>query len=197
MVRGSRRHQCRNAEIDHPRIRCENKGRCRRFESSLLATGRRLSRSTQRRSGATARHGLSMRFDGRRAYIPDLSLVALDEAHGLVGHILFTRIVIGDAERSHDALALAPLAVMPAAQKQGVGSALGEARPRRGRAPRASCRHRARSSGVRPEVRIPAGGRLRRSRAVRGDLRGVHGAGPSAGGLGRRPRRGEISTGVR
>jgi putative acetyltransferase len=58
------------------------------------------------------------------AYIPDLSLVALDEAHGLVGHILFTRIVIGDAERSHDALALAPLAVMPAAQKQGVGSAL-------------------------------------------------------------------------
>jgi putative acetyltransferase len=58
------------------------------------------------------------------AFIPDLSLVALEDDRGIVGHILFTRIVIADAERSHDALALAPLAVLPAAQKCGVGSAL-------------------------------------------------------------------------
>jgi putative acetyltransferase len=58
------------------------------------------------------------------AFIPDLSLVALDEEHGIVGHILFTRIVIADAERSHAALALAPVGVLPARQRQGVGSAL-------------------------------------------------------------------------
>lgn len=58
------------------------------------------------------------------AFIPDLSLVALDDDRRIVGHILFTRIVIADADSSHDALALAPLAVLPAAQKRGVGSAL-------------------------------------------------------------------------
>lgn len=58
------------------------------------------------------------------AFIPALSLVALDADHGIVGHILFTRIVIADAERSHDALALAPVGVLPAVQRQGVGSAL-------------------------------------------------------------------------
>ena len=58
------------------------------------------------------------------AFVPELSLVALDDERGLVGHILFTRIVIAGTERSHDALALAPLAVKPAAQRQGVGSAL-------------------------------------------------------------------------
>jgi putative acetyltransferase len=65
------------------------------------------------------------------AFIPELSLAArIGERAaqggpgGIVGHILFTRITIREAGRSHDALALAPLAVLPAHQKQGVGSAL-------------------------------------------------------------------------
>lgn len=55
-------------------------------------------------------------------YIPALSLVALD-GETPVGHILFSRIRVGEDE----ALALAPLAVLPAYQGRGVGSALVEA----------------------------------------------------------------------
>lgn len=53
------------------------------------------------------------------AYIPELSLVA--KIHGEpVGHIMFTKAKVGDQE----VLALAPLSVMPACQKIGVGAAL-------------------------------------------------------------------------
>ena len=56
------------------------------------------------------------------AYIPDLDLVA--EVDGdVVGHILFTRVRVGDAT----ALALAPMAVAPAHQRKGVGTALARA----------------------------------------------------------------------
>jgi putative acetyltransferase len=57
------------------------------------------------------------------AFIPGLSLVAF-EANEVVGHILFTRLVIKDVDRVHEALALAPLAVVPARQNRGIGSAL-------------------------------------------------------------------------
>ena len=57
------------------------------------------------------------------AFIPELSLVALDGSH-VVGHILFTRITVGGGSQAHDALALAPMAVLPPFQKQGIGSAL-------------------------------------------------------------------------
>lgn len=53
------------------------------------------------------------------AFIPELSLVAEVEGK-IVGHILFTKLQIGE----HTALALAPLAVLPAYQRQGVGTAL-------------------------------------------------------------------------
>lgn len=53
------------------------------------------------------------------AYIPELSLVA--EINGkIVGHILFTRATVGD----NTVLALAPLAVLPEYQRQGIGTAL-------------------------------------------------------------------------
>lgn len=56
-------------------------------------------------------------------FVPGLSLVA--ELDGdLVGHILFTKIQIRDGEMVHPALALAPLAVLPACQRQGIGSRL-------------------------------------------------------------------------
>lgn len=53
------------------------------------------------------------------AYLPALSLVA--ETEGLIaGHILFTRAFVGDTA----VLALAPLSVLPAYQRQGIGTAL-------------------------------------------------------------------------
>lgn len=53
------------------------------------------------------------------AFLPELSLVA--EADGkIVGHILFTKVTIDNSEE----LALAPLAVLPEYQRQGIGSAL-------------------------------------------------------------------------
>jgi len=57
------------------------------------------------------------------AFIPELSLVALDGSQ-VMGHILFTRIIVRGGSQAHDALALAPMAVLPPFQKQGIGSAL-------------------------------------------------------------------------
>ena len=64
-------------------------------------------------------HDLVSALRGSRAFLPALSLVA--EADGAVaGYILFTEIRIGAATE----LALAPLAVLPEYQRQGVGAAL-------------------------------------------------------------------------
>lgn len=55
-------------------------------------------------------------------FIPELSMVA--EVDGkIVGHILFTKLGIN----GHTELALAPLAVLPEYQRQGIGTALIEA----------------------------------------------------------------------
>ena len=53
------------------------------------------------------------------SFIPELSLVAIEDGK-IVGHILFTKIKIGKSKE----LALAPLAVLPEYQKQGIGSKL-------------------------------------------------------------------------
>lgn len=53
------------------------------------------------------------------AWIPGLSLVAID-GDAFVGYVLFTRATIGGAP----GLGLAPLAVEPARQRQGIGDAL-------------------------------------------------------------------------
>ena len=52
-------------------------------------------------------------------FIPQLSLIAIKDGK-IVGYILFTKINIG----KHEELALAPLAVLPEYQKQGIGSKL-------------------------------------------------------------------------
>lgn len=58
------------------------------------------------------------------AFVPELSLVAV-EGDAVVGYILFSRIAVSDgAERKEDALALAPLAVLPERQRSGIGSML-------------------------------------------------------------------------
>ena len=52
-------------------------------------------------------------------FIPELSLVAIQDKK-IVGYILFTKINIGKYEE----LALAPLAILPEYQKQGIGKKL-------------------------------------------------------------------------
>ena len=52
-------------------------------------------------------------------FIPELALVAIN-ANKIVGYILFTKIKIGD----YTELALAPLAVLPEYQRQGIGRSL-------------------------------------------------------------------------
>lgn len=52
-----------------------------------------------------------------------LSLVAETDGE-IVGHILFSRAEIRGDQQSHAAVALAPMAVLPAHQDRGVGSAL-------------------------------------------------------------------------
>jgi putative acetyltransferase len=56
-------------------------------------------------------------------YIPELSLVAERDGH-VVGHILFTVVHITNQTRQTPTLALAPMAVLPDCQRQGVGSGL-------------------------------------------------------------------------
>lgn len=65
-------------------------------------------------------HNLVNRLRKSSAFIPELSLVAVVNDK-VVGHILFTRIAIINANESHTALALAPVSVIPAMQGKGIG----------------------------------------------------------------------------
>ena len=53
-----------------------------------------------------------------------LSMVAVTETGAVVGHILFSRISIVSSHNRIDALALAPMAVLPKHQREGIGSQL-------------------------------------------------------------------------
>ena len=53
------------------------------------------------------------------SFIPELSLAAVLDGK-IVGHVLFTKVTVG----GHTELALAPLSVLPACQRQGIGQAL-------------------------------------------------------------------------
>jgi len=78
-------------------------------------------------------HRLAFRGDGERAlvedlrcsdaWVPGLSLVAVADDR-VVGHILFSRIVIASDAGATPALALAPMAVLPEYQGRGIGSGL-------------------------------------------------------------------------
>lgn len=59
-------------------------------------------------------------------YIPELSLVAETEAGTLAGHLMLSkaRVKSDDDREEHEVLALAPLAVQPERQRQGVGGKL-------------------------------------------------------------------------
>ncbi|WP_349410021.1 N-acetyltransferase [Pseudalkalibacillus sp. SCS-8] len=60
------------------------------------------------------------------AFVQELSLVAETEDEAIIGHILFSKIVIKTEQGYVPSLALAPMSVTPAKQNQGVGSALVE-----------------------------------------------------------------------
>lgn len=62
---------------------------------------------------------LVVKLRGSASFVPELSLVAVEEG-GIVGHILFTKADVG----GHTVLALAPLSVLPAYQRRGIGLAL-------------------------------------------------------------------------
>lgn len=53
------------------------------------------------------------------AFVKELSLVATD-GKKIVGHILFTKVTLGNT----NSLGLAPLAILPSYQKQGIGTML-------------------------------------------------------------------------
>ena len=57
------------------------------------------------------------------AFIPELSLVA--EIDGvIVGHIMFSKLIIKNDEAEHQSLALAPVSVLPEYHNKGIGSKL-------------------------------------------------------------------------
>jgi putative acetyltransferase len=58
-----------------------------------------------------------------KGFIPELSLVAIKDGE-VVGHILFSIIHIQTDTKNIPVLALAPMAVLPKYQKQGIGSML-------------------------------------------------------------------------
>lgn len=63
---------------------------------------------------------LVLRLRKSRAFVPQLSLVAVQDGGKLIGHILFTEVKVS----GQTLLALAPLSVLPDAQNQGVGGKL-------------------------------------------------------------------------
>ena len=69
-------------------------------------------------------HFLVDRLRKSDAFVPSLSLVAINEANHIVGHILLTKIKIKNDEQVTDSLALAPVSVLPAYQNKGVGMLL-------------------------------------------------------------------------
>jgi predicted N-acetyltransferase YhbS len=56
-------------------------------------------------------------------FVPELSLVAELE-HEIVGHLLISKAEVVDEAARHEVLVLAPIAVKPAYQRQGVGKRL-------------------------------------------------------------------------
>lgn len=69
-------------------------------------------------------HVLVNRIRKSDAFIPELSLVALNQGKDIVGHVLLSKIKIVDGDRAADSLALAPVSVAPEYQKKGIGSQL-------------------------------------------------------------------------
>ncbi|QDP42124.1 N-acetyltransferase [Radiobacillus deserti] len=57
-------------------------------------------------------------------FVPELSLVADSHVEGVIGHILFSKIILETELIAKQTLGLAPMAVLPEFQYKGIGSAL-------------------------------------------------------------------------
>lgn len=69
-------------------------------------------------------HHLVIKIKDSDAYIPELSLVAIEEFGKIVGHIMLSKITINNDEEHIESLALAPVSVLPEFQNRGIGSIL-------------------------------------------------------------------------
>lgn len=68
-------------------------------------------------------HLLVDRLRKSEAFIPELSIIAeLDKK--IVGHVMLTKILIKNDDKEHEALALAPVSVLPQYQNKGIGNSL-------------------------------------------------------------------------
>lgn len=67
-------------------------------------------------------HEMVQRLRKSEAFVPELSMVAVDEE--IVGHILLTKIQINHGNQTTESLALAPVSVLPNFQNKGVGKLL-------------------------------------------------------------------------
>ena len=70
-------------------------------------------------------HNLVSRVRKSNAFIPKLSLVAIDkENNEILGHIILSKIKITNESQTAESLALAPVSVLPEYQNKGVGRLL-------------------------------------------------------------------------
>lgn len=76
-------------------------------------------------------HYLVERLRASEAFVPELSLVAETIEGKIVGYVLFTKVEIVANDAAKSLLGVAPLAVLPDYQKQGIGGALLEEAHRR------------------------------------------------------------------
>ena len=109
---------------------------------------------------------------------PIVSLVA-DAGNAIVGHILFSPATLPGYPELR-IMGLAPMAVAPARQRQGIGAALIHEGFEQCR--RLGCRrhHRARARRLLPPLRFQAGVTVRPAVRIRGARRRLHGAGAGA-----------------
>ncbi|MDA1195291.1 MAG: N-acetyltransferase [Planctomycetota bacterium] len=89
-------------------------------ESDAEGIDRMLRRAFQGGNAAD----LVRRLRAEGGYEPGLSWVAVDGEERVLGHVLFSPVAIVRGQVPAPALALAPLGVAPAHQRQGIGSAL-------------------------------------------------------------------------
>ena len=69
-------------------------------------------------------HKLVSRIRKSNVFIPELSLVAIDADHEILGHILLSKIEIINDNQATESLALAPVSVLPKYQNKGIGKKL-------------------------------------------------------------------------
>lgn len=70
-------------------------------------------------------HKLVSRLRQSEAFVPELSMVAVNKINNeILGHILLSKIMIANGNQKVEALALAPVSVLPEYQNKGVGKLL-------------------------------------------------------------------------